>query len=159
MFGLAGFTNGTAALTLLLYVLWLYEQKYSATEWHITVWSGTQIFVPLITWTCVLEAHKRCHPRGGDTDPALASFGPGSVLWRKRKMDGHTWTQCPRVYTMAIKMQDLFTNKAHASPEDKDAVQCSNFHKLISFISVEGQQHSFTFVLIELMPLKGRKQV
>lgn len=60
---------------------------------------------------------------------------------------------------MAIKMQDLFTNKAHASPEDKDAVQCSNFHKLISFISVEGQQHSYTFVLIELMPLKGRKQV
>lgn len=47
------------------------------------------------------------------------------------------------VYTMAIKTQDLFTNKAHASPEDKDAVQCSDFHKLISFISgkyVEGQQ-------------------
>lgn len=40
---LAGFTNGTAALTLLLYVLWLYEQKHSATAtaWDTTVWSGT----------------------------------------------------------------------------------------------------------------------
>lgn len=59
---------------------------------------------------------------------------------------------------MAIK-QDLFTNKAHASPEDKDAIQRSDFHKLISFISVEEQQHTYTIGLIELMPLKGRKQI
>lgn len=35
---------------------------------------------PPITWTCVLGAHMRCRPRGGDTDPASASSGPGSVL-------------------------------------------------------------------------------
>lgn len=32
-----------------------------------------------ITWTCVLGAHRRYHPRGGDTDPASASSGLGSV--------------------------------------------------------------------------------
>lgn len=57
---------------------------------------------------------------------------------------------------MAVKTQDLFTNKAHASPEDKDAIQRSNFHKLISFISGKKKQHSYTFDLTEL---KGRKQV
>lgn len=68
-------------LILFFYVLWLHEQKHSAwaTEIHHSE-VNTDICVSLITWTCVLEAHKRCRPRGGDTDPALASFGPGSVL-------------------------------------------------------------------------------
>lgn len=47
---------------------------------------------------------------------------------------------------MTIKTYDFFTNEAHASPEDKNAVQCSDFHKLIRFISgeyVKGQQHSY----------------
>lgn len=41
--------------------------------------------VPLVTWTCVLGARRRCHPRGGDRDPASASSGPGSVLRRCEK--------------------------------------------------------------------------
>lgn len=49
---------------------------------------------------------------------------------------------------MAIKTQGLFTDKAHASPEDKDAVQRSDFHKLICLISVEGPQHSYTLVRV-----------
>lgn len=38
-----------------------------------------------VTWTCVLGARRRCHPRGGDRDPASASSGPGSVLRRCEK--------------------------------------------------------------------------
>lgn len=40
-----------------------------------------------ITWTCVLGAHMRCHPRGGDTGPASASSGPGSVLGDIKRKD------------------------------------------------------------------------
>lgn len=98
--------------------------------------------VPPITWTCVLGAHKRCHPRGGDTGPASASFGPGSVLGRYDKgIYCHARYKClpyiyTHTYTIAMCTQKLFTNKSHAPSKDKDAIQCSNFHKLISFISV-----------------------
>lgn len=61
--------------------------------WH----SG---LVRLITWTCVLGAHRRCHPRGGDTDPASASSGPGSVL-RRYKMEELFGIQVRRVYHLA----------------------------------------------------------
>lgn len=41
--------------------------------------------LPLITWTCVLGVHRRCHPRGVCTDPASASSDPGSDLRRYEK--------------------------------------------------------------------------
>lgn len=33
-----------------------------------------------ITWTCVLEERRRCHPRDGGTNPASVSSGQGNVL-------------------------------------------------------------------------------
>lgn len=33
-----------------------------------------------LTWTYVQEAHRRCRPMDGGTDPVSASSGPGNDL-------------------------------------------------------------------------------
>lgn len=57
------------------------------TAWVREHWGKLALagLILLITLTCALGGHRRCRPRGGDTDPASISFGPGSVLRRYKK--------------------------------------------------------------------------
>lgn len=38
------------------------------------------MMVCTVTWTCVQEGHRRCHPMGDGIDPVSAVSGPDSGL-------------------------------------------------------------------------------
>ena len=68
------------------------ESRERRVNYHLSIFGcqnphhpGEQIAVSRFTWTCVRGEHRRCHPMGGDKDPALASSGPNSGLQFKRE--------------------------------------------------------------------------
>lgn len=103
----------------------------AVTVWSVTYWCYMPNLQPWVragpTWTCVPGARRRCRPKGDDTDPALASSDPGSVL---KRQDLLLWILIrPLMSFLASR-----TDKSHAATQDEDAVQGANFHKFVCFI-------------------------
>lgn len=66
------------------YINLKWDVKCCLTHLGSPIWKRVLFWDAEITWTYVQEAHMRCHPTGGGTNPVSASSGPGNALMQEK---------------------------------------------------------------------------